>query len=187
MVQSEVLPVCPFCSLSACRSSFFTSRRPMTFCAIAAFLSSKRTFWVHPARKIDRLCFAAFVPAQIRGGALYDHFLLQLLKSEPGLALAIVGELDRGIPRHWPADDSHGIFPDGLVHIIFAIVLTADRPFETNCRHRAGTDPLIAIGGVPFRGECSVLSSYRLFRLTMGFGVIEDAGDRCQRTIGRVA
>src|ERR1700737_5351262 len=91
-------------------------------------------------RWLERLHFPAVFPDQIRCGASSNHFALELLKSLPRLALAIVHELDCRVTRHWPADDRCGILADRLVHIIFAIVLAADGPFETDRFHGAGTD-----------------------------------------------
>ena len=72
--------------------------------------------------------------------------LLICSNRSPRLARAIVHQPDRGIRGQRTADHGRGILADRLVHIIFAIVLAANRPFEADRGHRAGADLRIALG-----------------------------------------
>src|SRR6266851_2673878 len=177
---------------------FFTSRRPMTSCAIAASISPRRTFW---ERRIERhktdwsrligsrpieLYLAGVFADQIRRGGSSGHFALEVLKSLPGLAFAIVNELDGGITGQWPADDRHGILADRLIHIILVMTVAADRPFESDRCNRARTDLLITTGLDQFGGDRLFLDC-GFFRLAMEQRLIEDAGDSRERMISRVA
>ena len=136
--------------------------------------------------RLTGLNFAAVLADKMRGRATPDHFASQRLKSTPRLALAIVHELDRGIPGHRLAGNRHGVFADRLVDIIIAIVCAADRPFETDRGNRAGTDLLIAIGLDQLRRDGRFLNR-RLSTLAMGFRLIADSRDDGERMIGRVA
>src|SRR6202165_2747357 len=137
-------------------------------------------------RKRERLHFAAVFPDQICSGASSDHFALELLKSLPRLVLAIVHEPDGRIRRHGPADDRLGVFADRLIDIICALGLAADGPFETDRRHRAGTDFPVTVSLGPL-GSDRLLPHCGFFRIAMGCRWIEDAGDGRQRMIGWVA
>src|SRR6202022_3856821 len=187
-VRSENLPAKPFCLLSARRSSFFTSPRHTTSCAIAASISSRRIFWEHQVNpwRIDGLDFAAVVPDEIRSRASSGHFAFERLKTLPRLPLAFVPELYFGIPGHRAANNRHGIFADRLIHIIFAIVLAADSPYETDRCHGAGTELLITISGAPLRSDRGVPNPW-LFRRVGRFRMIENAGDGRECIVGRVA
>src|SRR3981081_3154382 len=96
-------------------------------------------------RWLNPLNFAAVFPAQIGSSPSSNHFVFELLKSPPRLAFATVHELDGRIPRHWPADDRRGISADRLVHKIFAIVLAAHGPFETDRFYGAGNQLRVTI------------------------------------------
>src|SRR6266436_6669976 len=126
------------CWRSACRSSFSTSRPPMTFCAMPASISPRRIFWVRqdkfddrPENETEALDLAAVLAHQIGGGAASGHFAFQLLEAQPRVAFAIVHELDRGILRHRPRHERGRILADRFVDIICAIIL-AHRPFEAD-------------------------------------------------------
>ena len=76
------------------------------------------------SRRIELFPAGVFAD-QIRRGGSSGHFVLEVLKSLPGLAFAIVDELHGGITGQWPADNRHGILADRLIHIIFAVVAAA--------------------------------------------------------------
>src|SRR3977135_833279 len=137
-------------------------------------------------RWLERLNFAAVFPDQICSSASSNHFVFELLKSPPRLALAIVHELDGRIPRHWPADDRRGIFADRLVHKTSALVLAPHGPFETDRFYGAGTDFRVTISLDQLRSD-RPLFSRGLFRLAMGLRLILNAGDGRERVISRVA
>src|SRR4030081_2366894 len=155
-------------------------RAEMPFMRNAAPLQADAMRW------IERLNFAAVLPDQICSSASSNHFVFELLKSPPRLALATVHELDCRIPRHWPADRGRGIVADRLVHIIFAIVLAAHGPFETDRFYGAGTDFRVTVSLDQLRSD-RPLFSRGLFRLAMGLRLILNAGDGRERVISRVA
>ncbi len=138
-------------------------------------------------RRSDRLAFAAVLPDKIRSRGASGHFASERLKSPPRLALAIVHQPDRGILRHRSADNRRGIFADRLIDIIFAIVLAANRPSETDRSHRAGADLVITARPRSVRERWASPQPRPFLGLAIGFRVIEDAGNRGERVIGRVA
>src|ERR1700687_3907123 len=133
------------------------------------------------SRRIE-LFPAGVLADQIRHGGSSGHFVLEVLKSLPGLAFAIVGELHGGITGQWTADDRHGILADGLIHIILVVTLATDRPFESDRCNRARTDLLITTGLDQFGGDRLFLD-FGFFRLAMEQRLIEDAGDRRERVL----
>src|SRR5690242_17548688 len=120
------------------------------------------------------------------------HLGPQLLVALARFALAIIDELDRFVLPHWAGDVRRKAVADGLIDEVVAIVGTANSPFEADGFHRPRTDleVAVAIGG---RDRRRCVLGNRLFRLaravdnTRGFLVIENARDRRERMIGRVA
>src|ERR1700733_9894412 len=134
----------------------------------------------------QRLHLAAIFPDQTGSRTSAGHFALQLLKSTPRLALALVDKPDRGIPGHGAADDGRRVLADRLVHIIVAIILASGRPLDCDPRHRGGPDLVIAIGLDQLDSNWLFLD-HSLFRLGTNFRLIADAGNGRERMIGRVA
>src|SRR3981081_3289261 len=137
-------------------------------------------------RWLNPLNFAAVFPDQICSSASSNHFVFELLKSPPRLALATVHELDGRIPRHWPADDRRRIFADPLCHKIFAIVLAAHGPFKTDRFYGAGTDFRVTVSLDQLRSDRPLFSRGR-FRLAMGLRLVQNAGGGREVMIGWVA
>src|ERR1700722_8387473 len=144
-------------------------------------------FWNESAAgRLTGLHFAAVFANHARYRGASGHFAFQLFEPPPRLDFAVVHEADRRIPGHRPADNGRGILADGLVDIIFAAVGAAGRPFEANRRHRTRTGLRIAVGLDQPRIRRPFLKE-RLFRLAMGFRLIQNAGDGRERIVGRVA
>jgi hypothetical protein len=82
--------------------------------------------------------------------------------------------------------------PDGLIDEVVAIAGTADGPFEADGLHRSRADLVVAVtvGGYDRRRRFLDDGRFRRARGvddTRGFRVIENARDRRERMIGRVA
>src|ERR1700726_1020711 len=171
------------------------SPRHTTSCAIAALCWSRRIFWerqirpwtqVRSCKGLTRLHFAAVLADEICSGGAAGHFALELFKSPPRLVLAIVHEPDGRIAGHWPTGNRHGILANRLIDVIIAGALAAGGPFEPDRRHRTGTDLRVAVGLAQLRRERLVLD-HGFFRLAMGFGLFENAGNGRKRIVGGVA
>src|SRR5580692_5596708 len=155
--------------------------------AFSRFDRIRSAIWRGQVAAPEQLHFAAVCPDKIaRGGAVSGHLAFQELEPPSRLAFAIVNEFDRGVPGQRPAQDRPGNRADRLIDVIFAIVLAADRPSETNRFDRAGTGFRVALGLNRLRIDRLSLNRDR-FRLAMGCRLIEDAGDGRERIIGRVA
>jgi len=74
------------------------------------------------------------------------HFAAEFLEALTRFGFAIVHQLDRRFLRHWSAGLGYRILADALVDEIFIVVGTADGPFETDRRDRAGADLRVAVG-----------------------------------------
>src|SRR6202023_1312282 len=113
-------------------------------------------------------------------------FSLALVKPPPPLLPPIVHEPDGRIAGHWPTGNRHGILANRLIDVIIAGALAAGGPFEPDRRHRTGTDLRVAVGLAQLRRERLVLD-HGFFRLAMGFGLFEYAGNGRKRLVGGVA
>jgi hypothetical protein len=89
-----------------------------------------------PQRSIE-LEFAIVFAGEIRRRSSAGHFAFELLKSPLCLALAIVDQSYGCVCGHWRAANGYGV-ADCLIDVVFAILPAADRPFEADCRDRAG-------------------------------------------------